>query len=127
MGTTVKQNVFDVDRLNQMILDTKAQQDRDWIAIKDEIKDIKENLKPMNLIRHTVEEINGAVGLKSELAQSAMSIGIGYMAKKLVVGKTDSIFKNIFGSILQLAVTTLVSKPHGASNEEPSQHESSQE
>ena len=43
MGTTVKENVFDVDRLNQMILDTKAQQDRDWIAIKDEIKDIKEN------------------------------------------------------------------------------------
>jgi len=28
-----------------------------------------------------------------------------------VIGKTDSTFKNILGSVLQLAVTTLVSKP----------------
>jgi hypothetical protein len=122
METTVKENVFDVNRLNQMIRETEAQQRLDWIAIKDEITEIKENIKPLNLIRHTVEEINGAVGFKSDLAQSAISIGIGYLAKKLVVGKTDSVFKNIFGSILQLAVTTIVS-PHG-SHEEPSQKES---
>ncbi|MBF4516348.1 hypothetical protein IRZ71_08340 [Flavobacterium sp. ANB] len=127
MGTTVKENVFDVDRLNQLIRETKAQQDLEWIAIKDEITEIKENLKPLNLIRNTVEEINETVGFKSDLAQSAISIGIGYLAKKLVVGNTDSVFKNILGSILQLAVTTLVSKPHGASHEESSQQEPSRE
>jgi hypothetical protein len=126
MGTTVKENVFDVDRLNQLIRETKAQQDLEWIAIKDEITEIKENLKPLNLIRNTVEEINETVGFKSDLAQSAISIGIGYLAKKLV-GNTDSVFKNILGSILQLAVTTLVSKPHGASHEESSQQEPSRE
>lgn len=109
MGT-VKENVFDVDRLNQMIRETKAQQDLDWIAIKDEITEIKENLNPLNLIRNTVQEINENVGLKSDLAQSAISIGIGYLAKKMVIGKTDSTFKNILGSVLQLAVTTLVAK-----------------
>ena len=69
-----------------------------------------------------MEEINESIGFKSNLAQSAISIGIGYLAKKLVVGKTDSIFKNILGSVLQLAVTTLISKP-----QEPSHEESSQE
>lgn len=107
----MKKSVFDVDRLNQMIREKKNQQDLDWIAIKDEITEIKENIKPLNLIRNTVEEINEVVGFKSDLAQSAISIGIGYLAKKLVVGKTDSTFKNIFGSIIQLAVTTLVAKP----------------
>lgn len=124
METNAKKNIFDVDRLNQMIAETKIQQDLDWIAIKDEIKEIKENIKPLNLIRNTVEEINGAVGFKSDLAQSAISIGIGYLAKKLIVGKTDSMFKNIFGSIIQLAVTTLVAKPP---HHQPTQEESTQQ
>lgn len=122
MGT-VKENIFDVDRLNQMIRETEVRQDLEWIAIKDEITEIKENLKPLNLIRNTVEEVNEAVGFKSDLAQSAISIGIGYMAKKIVIGKTDSTFKNIIGSILQLAVTTLVSKPHHESPHEPIQQQ----
>jgi hypothetical protein len=120
--------VYTIDALNQRIKQLEAQQDAEWIAIKDEIDEIKENLKPLNLIRNTVEEINETVGFKSDLAQSAISIGIGYLAKKLVVGKTDSIFKNILGSILQLAVTTLVSKPHHESSPQgSSQHETSEE
>lgn len=130
MGT-IKENVFTVDRLEQMILETKAQQKQDWIAIKDEVAEIKQNLKPLNLIRNTVEEINETVGFKSHLAQSAISIGIGYLAKRLVVGKSDSAFKSIFGSVIQLIITNLVSKPHESESshedKDPSQYEPSQE
>lgn len=105
------ETIYTIDSLNQKIKFLEAQQDREWCEIKDEIEEIKENLKPLNLIRNTFEEVNEAVGFKSDLAQSAISIGIGYLAKKLVIGKTDSIFKNILGSVLQLAVTTLISKP----------------
>ncbi len=105
------ETIYTIDSLNQRIKLLEDQQDREWCAIKDEIDEIKENLKPLNLIRNTVQEINEAIGFKSDIAQSAISIGIGYLAKKLVVGKTDSTFKNIFGSLLQLAVTTLVAKP----------------
>ncbi len=38
------------------------------VLIKDEIDDIKENLKPINLIWNTVEEINGTIGFKSHIA-----------------------------------------------------------
>jgi len=124
MGT-IKENIFTVDRLEQMILETKAQQKQDWIAIKDEVAEIKHNLKPLNIIRNTVEEINETVGFKSHLAQSAISIGIGYLAKRLVVGKSDSTFKNIFGSVLQLVITNLVSKPHDSSHDETYEEESS--
>ena len=120
--------IYTIDALNQRIKQLEAQQDAEWIAIKDEIDEIKENLKPLNLIRNTVAEINETVGFKSDIAQSAISIGIGYLAKKLVVGKTDSIFKNILGSVLQLAVTTLIAKPqHESQPQESSQHESSEE
>lgn len=115
------ETIYTIDSLNQKIKLLEEQQDREWCDIKDEIDEIKENLKPLNLIRNTVQEVNEAVGFKSDLAQSAISIGIGYLAKKLIVGKTDSTFKNILGSILQLAVTTLVAKP--ADHHEPSEKE----
>jgi hypothetical protein len=131
MGT-----IYDINTLNQRIQLLENRQDEEWCAIKDEIDDIKENLKPLNLIRNTVEEINETVGFKSNLAQSVMSIGIGYLAKRFIVGKSDNMFKGILGSALQLIVTNLVSKPHESSEsskeenetkEESLQYESSQE
>jgi hypothetical protein len=110
---TQKENILDVNRLQELIREKKLQQDMEWIAIKEEFSELKTSLNPLNIIRRTFNELNENVGLKSDLAQSAISIGLGYMAKKLVVGKTNSIFKNIFGSLLQLVVTTMVSKPKG--------------
>jgi len=122
------ETIYTIDGLNQTIQELEIRQDTEWCAIKDEIDDIKENLKPLNLIRNTVEEINETVGFKSNLAQSALSIGIGYLAKRFVVGKSTSMFKSIAGSLLQLVVTNLVSKPHHeTSHEESSQHEPSRE
>jgi hypothetical protein len=116
------ETVYDTNKLNQMILQTKAQQRADWNSIVEEIEDIKDNLKPLNIIKNTFEEITDAVGIKGNLAQSAVSIGLGYLTKKFVVGKTDSTVKNILGSLLQVAVTKLVSK-----QQEPSHHETSKE
>ncbi|PAM95507.1 hypothetical protein B4N84_09575 [Flavobacterium sp. IR1] len=120
----IKLNVFDVETLNERIRQTKAQQDLEWIAIKDEITELKVNLRPLNLIRNTVEEINETVGFKGNLAQSAVSIGIGYLTRKFVVGKSDSTVKNIFGSLLQLVVTNLVSKKQEPHYESSNQEES---
>ncbi|WP_281234617.1 hypothetical protein [Flavobacterium gelatinilyticum] len=110
--------IYTIDELNQRIKLLENRQDAEWCAIKDHIDDLKENLKPINLIRNTVEEINETVGFKSHLAQSAISIAIGYFAKRFIVGKGDSMFKGILGSIVQLIVTNLVSKPHESSEEE---------
>ncbi|MBE8723699.1 hypothetical protein [Flavobacterium hungaricum] len=124
--------IYTIDQLNQRIQYLENRQDQEWCEIKDEIDDIKENLKPLNLIRNTIEEINETVGFKSHLAQSAISIGIGYLAKRFIVGKSDSMFKGILGSIVQLIITNIVSKPQEssseASDEEAShQYEPSQE
>lgn len=123
--------IYTIDQLNQKIEELEIRQDTEWGAIKDEINEIKDNLKPINLIRNTVEEINETVGFKSHIAQSAISIGIGYLAKRFIVGKGDSMFKGVLGSIVQLIVTNLVSKPHHDSSEEEeeesSQYESSRE
>ena len=117
--------ILTIDQLNQKIKELEVRQDTEWCDIKDHIEDIKENLKPLNLIRNTVEEINETVGFKSHLAQSAISIGIGYIAKRFIVGKGDSMFKGILGSVVQLIVTNLVSKPQDGASHESSEEEES--
>ncbi|CAM3484910.1 hypothetical protein [Flavobacterium chungbukense] len=115
--------IYNIDQLNQKIKELEVRQDTEWCAIKNNVDEIKENLKPINLIRNTVEEINETVGFKSHLAQSAISIGIGYVAKRFIVGKGDSMFKGILGSVVQLIVTNLVSKPQNESSNETSEEE----
>ncbi|WP_289665969.1 hypothetical protein [Flavobacterium panacagri] len=117
--------IINIDQLNQKIQELEVRQDKEWCAIKDHIDDLKENLKPINLIRNTVEEINETVGFKSHIAQSAISIGIGYLAKRFIVGKGDSMFKGVLGSIVQLIVTNLVSKPQNETSNETSEEEDS--
>lgn len=122
--------IYNIDQLNRKIEELEVRQDKEWCAIKDHIDEIKDNLKPINLIRNTVEEINETVGFKSHIAQSAISIGIGYLAKRFIVGKGDSMFKGVLGSLVQLIVTNLISKPHHESSEdeeEDSQYEPSRE
>jgi hypothetical protein len=117
--------IYNIDQLNQKIKELEVRQDTEWCDIKDHVDEIKENLKPINLIRNTVEEINETVGFKSHLAQSAISIGIGYIAKRFIVGKGDSMFKGILGSVVQLIVTNLVSKPQNETSNETSKEEDS--
>lgn len=117
--------IYNIDQLNQKIKELEVRQDTEWCDIKDHVDEIKENLKPINLIRNTVEEINETVGFKSHLAQSAISIGIGYIAKRFIVGKGDSMFKGILGSVVQLIVTNLVSKPQNETSNETSEEEDS--
>jgi len=115
--------IYNIDQLNQKIQELEVRQDTEWCAIKNHVDEIKENLKPINLIRNTVEEINETVGFKSHIAQSAISIGIGYLAKRFIVGKGDSMFKGILGSVVQLIVTNLVSKPQNESSNQASEEE----
>jgi hypothetical protein len=117
------ETIYNIETLNQRIQLLENRQDEEWCAIKDEIDDIKENLKPLNLIRNTIEEINETVGFKGNIAQSAISIGIGYLAKRFVIGKTDSMMKNVFGTLLQLVVTKLVSKKDDSSEDEEEEEE----
>lgn len=115
--------IYNIDQLNQKIQELEVRQDTEWCDIKNHVEEIKENLKPINLIRNTVEEINETVGFKSHIAQSAISIGIGYLAKRFIVGKGDSMFKGVLGSIVQLIVTNLVSKPQSESSNQASEEE----
>ncbi|MDN3674101.1 hypothetical protein QWY99_13650 [Flavobacterium branchiarum] len=98
------------DDLNEMILQLKNQQEAEWIDLKDIFHDLKEGLKPLNLIKNTLAEIDEGIDIKSNLLKSLFSIGAGYLSKKILIGSTRNKVTSFFGSMFQLAVTNFISR-----------------
>jgi hypothetical protein len=98
----LKEAIFEMER-------RKKEQGR---TIKDKFYVIKENLKPANIIRNTFDEVATSPRLRLNLLGAVVGLGAAYFSRKLVVGKSVSIFRKILGSALQLGISAAVaSKP----------------
>ena len=69
-----------------------------------------ESLKPAHLIRSILKDITSSPYLIDNLVGTAIGLGSGYLSKKIVVGTSSNIIRNLLGSILQFGVTNVVSR-----------------
>ena len=69
-----------------------------------------ESVKPINILNQTLIDLKESPGVKSNLFQSAISLAGGYFSKRLLLGKSHSMFKKILGYVLQYGVTNFISK-----------------
>ncbi|MCV9928377.1 hypothetical protein OIU83_11965 [Flavobacterium sp. LS1R49] len=98
------------DDLNQRILQLKNQQEAEWIDLKDKFHHIQDNLKPLNLIKNTLGEINETIDIKGNLFKSIFSIAAGYLSKKILARSTHNKTTGFFGTMFQLIVTNFISR-----------------
>lgn len=82
----------------------------DQSALRTQFRLTYESLKPINLIINSLKDISSAPDLKGNILNSALAIGAGFLSKKVLVGGTINPLKQIAGTLLQLGVTSLVSK-----------------
>jgi hypothetical protein len=78
--------------------------------LREQFKDTCEQLKPVNLIKNAFTEFTTGPDLKANLLDTTISMAAGYFSKKAVVGSTHNPFKQLAGTLLQMAVTGIVSK-----------------
>jgi hypothetical protein len=69
-----------------------------------------ESLKPINMIKSTLQEISGSPNLKSNLLDATLGVGAGLLSKKLMVGSSNNIFRKIGGTLLEFGIATVVAK-----------------
>ncbi len=69
-----------------------------------------ESIKPINLIKSTFHNVASTPNLMNNLLGTTMGMGTGYLSKKIVVGGSGNIFRNIFGSLLQFGITRIVAQ-----------------
>jgi hypothetical protein len=96
--------------LKTAILLLEIKRVEEMILLKEQFKITCENLKPVNLIKNKINELITAPDLKDKLLNSALGLVTGYLSKKVVVGATHNPIKQLLGTLLQLGVTSIVSK-----------------
>jgi hypothetical protein len=70
-----------------------------------------EHFQPLNLLKNAVKGIDfSPASVGDTLTNAAISAGAGFLSKKLFIGRSNNIFKRLFGLAVELGVANLVSK-----------------
>jgi hypothetical protein len=78
--------------------------------LKEEVYHIYENLKPVNLIKHTLSEVASSPYLIDNILGATVGLASGYISKKIAVGRSHNLIRKIFGAVLQFGVTNIVAQ-----------------
>ena len=78
--------------------------------LQDDVHTLLVSLKPTNILRTTIHEVQESPELKHNLFKVALGLGAGYFSRKMVVGKSAGIVKKAIGTALQYGVTQFVAK-----------------
>jgi hypothetical protein len=81
--------------------------------LQDQFHKILESLKPTNILKSAIHEVQESTDLKHNLFKVALGLGAGYFSRKLVVGKSAGIVKKALGAALQYGITNFVAKKNG--------------
>jgi hypothetical protein len=84
--------------------------------LKDHFHILLEDLKPKNILKNTIDEVQESTELKHNLFKVALGLGAGYFSRKMVVGKSAGILKKALGTALQYGVTNFVAKKDDEDN-----------
>lgn len=81
--------------------------------LKVHFQSLLQEMKPANLLRRTLHEVQESTPLKNNLLKVAVGLGAGYFSRKLIVNETASAAKKAAGAVLQYAVTHFIARKGG--------------
>ena len=87
--------------------------------LQDSFHSILVSLKPTNILKTTIHEVQESPELKHNLFKVALGLGAGYFSRKMVVGKSAGIVKKAIGTALQYGITQFVAKKNDNENGKP--------
>jgi radical SAM superfamily enzyme len=69
-----------------------------------------ESFKPVNILKNSINKVVHSPGTVDNIVSAGISIGLGLLSKKVVIGKSAGIAKKLLGTAMELGVASLVSK-----------------
>jgi len=104
------QNIATIQDLKSAIQQLEYKQTNEWVLLKEQFNTTYESLKPVNVIKSTLNELTKIQDFREDILNSTLSLATGYLSRKVLVGETHNPFKRLLGSLLQIGVTNIVSK-----------------
>ena len=99
-----------VAELKEAIQVLEIEQKAKGAQLKEQFKITYESLRPANLIGNTLKELTSLPDLKGNLLNTTIGLAAGFLSKKVAVGNTHNPLKILLGTLLQMGVTSVVSK-----------------
>lgn len=78
--------------------------------LKDQFFVAYEKLKPINLVKSTLNELSSSSGIRNRLINSMIGILSGYLMQKFILGSKPGLIKKLAGVLLRVGVKAIVSK-----------------
>lgn len=103
-------NRNETDSLNELIILQEQKYDMDLELLKEQFHVAYESLKPINLIKSLFHEVTASPEIKNDMVSNVIGLGTGFLSKKLLIDGSHNPAKRVFGTLIQFAVTNLVSK-----------------
>jgi hypothetical protein len=103
----------ETELLDEAILVAEKKRAMAMMMLKAQWHTTYEAVRPVNLIKNSINEIVTSSDIQGNVLSSAVGIGMGIAAKKLWVGNSESPVKRMVGTLLQFAVAHIVKKQSG--------------
>jgi len=92
-------------------LENKKQEQRRQLAIS--YHAFTNSLKPINLIKSTFNSVKDSPGLTGTLLNAGIGLGVGFLSKRMLIGKSAGLIKRFFGPAIQMGVASVVANNAG--------------
>ena len=104
------QNITSTAGLKNAIQLLEAEQAIKGQLLKEQFYLTYESLKPVNLIKSTLNDIATSPYLIDNILGTAMGLASGYLSKRIFVGASGNMIRKLLGSVLQFGVTNVVAQ-----------------
>ena len=108
------QKIKTVRELHSAIVALEADRDAKWQDLKDQAAYTVESLKPANLLKMVAQDFGSMPFLMNDIIGTVVGLASGFVSRKVFVGSSKNIFRNLIGSVLQFGVTWLIAKNSAA-------------
>ena len=97
-------------RLETRIQELEELQKRQLADLKATGGDIVDSISPGNMLKSALKDVVQTPGLRNTAINTAIGIGVGFLGKKIYVGRSKNIFKKITGTAVEFLVANFVRK-----------------
>jgi hypothetical protein len=104
------QNITSTVALKDAIQSMEADQAGKGQLLKEQFYVIYESLRPVNILKYTLQDISSSPFLIDNIISTGMGIASGFLTNKIFVGRSGSIIRNLLGTVLQFGVTNVVAQ-----------------
>lgn len=76
--------------------------------LREEFFSVSESLKPINLLKSTFREGTSSLNLVDGIIGTVVGVAAGSLSRKVFVGSSANVIRNLLGSAFQFSVTNIV-------------------